>query len=85
MSAEGKLKKRIAELEAKLKKKVYLKVSKKGGVSLYGLRRFPITLYADEWETVLDMDEEIREFLKKNKSKMNVKGDTKDEEDEEEE
>lgn len=82
MSDEGKLKKRIAELEAKLKKKVYLKVSKKGGVSLYGLRRFPITLYADEWETVLDMDEEIREFLKKNKAKLNVKED--EDEDEEE-
>lgn len=40
-----------------------LKVSEKGGVSVYGIRRFPITFYADEWETLLGMSDEIRRYI----------------------
>jgi len=42
---------------------VQLKVSQKGAVSLYGLGRFPVTLYKEQWERVLDMTDEIRRFL----------------------
>lgn len=53
--------------------RVYLKVSDKGAVSLYGLGRFPTTLYVEQWETVLGMAEEIRDFLKENASKLKRK------------
>lgn len=42
---------------------VHLKVSQKGAVSLYGLGRFPVTLYKEQWERVLEMADEIRAFL----------------------
>ena len=68
--SEDELKKRIAELESQLaqektkgKKGVYLKVSEKGGVSLYGIRRFPVTFYLEEWQRILDMQGEIRAFM----------------------
>jgi len=52
------------------KRRVFLKVSDKGGVSLYGLGRFPVTLYVEQWETVLGMSDEIRAFLSANASKL---------------
>ena len=42
---------------------VSLKVSEKGGVSVYGLGRFPVTLYKEQWTKLLDMADEIRAFL----------------------
>jgi len=54
-------------------RRVYLQVSAKGGVSLYGLGRFPVTLYLEQWETVLNMADEIRAFLKTNASKLKRK------------
>ena len=42
---------------------VTLKVSEKGGVSVYGLGRFPVTLYKEQWTTLLAMTDEIRAFL----------------------
>ena len=50
-----------------------LKVSEKGGVSVYGLGRFPITLYKEQWAKLLDMADEIRAFIKENESKLKVK------------
>jgi hypothetical protein len=47
-----------------------LKVSEKGGVSVYGIRRFPITFYADEWDTLLDMSDEIRAFIRENEASL---------------
>ncbi len=44
-------------------KGVSLKVSEKGGVSVYGLGRFPITLYKEQWIKLLDMAEPIRQFI----------------------
>jgi hypothetical protein len=49
-------------------------VSEKGGVSLYGLRRFPVTFYADEWERILGMSDEIRAFIGENGAALKRKG-----------
>ena len=43
-----------------------LKVSEKGGVSVYGLGRFPITLYKEQWEKLLTMADQIRTFISEN-------------------
>ena len=56
------------------KKRCTLKVSVKGAVQLDGLRRFPVTLYRDEWQTVLGMADEIKAFIAANKSKLTEKG-----------
>ena len=61
------------ELKSKEKKGLRLQVSQKGAVSLYGIRRFPITFYADEWETVLGMSDEIRSFIADNQSELKRK------------
>ena len=42
---------------------VSLKVSEKGGLSVYGLGRFPVTLYKEQWIKLLDLSDEIRSFL----------------------
>jgi hypothetical protein len=56
------------DLKAKATKQRRLKVSEKGGVSIYGIRRFPITFYADEWDILLGMEDEIRTFIRENES-----------------
>ena len=53
---------------------VSLKVSEKGGVSVYGLGRFRVTLYKEQWTKLLDMSEEIRRFIKDNESRLKSKG-----------
>ena len=45
---------------------LYLKVSEKGGLSVYGLGRFPVTLYKEQWKRLLDFTTEIRAFLQEN-------------------
>jgi len=50
-----------------------LKVSEKGGVSLYGMGRFPVTLYKEQWLKLLDMADEIRAFIKANDTKLKTK------------
>jgi hypothetical protein len=52
---------------------VSLKVSEKGGVSVYGLGRFPITLYQEQWLKLLDMSDELRAFIAAHKSELKVK------------
>ena len=52
---------------------VSLKVSEKGGVSVYGLGRFPVTLYKEQWAKLLDMSEEIRAFIKAHESELKAK------------
>ena len=54
---------------------VSLKVSEKGGVSVYGLGRFPVTLYKEQWGKLLDMADDIRAFIKENEAKLKTKGD----------
>ena len=50
-----------------------LKVSDKGGVSVYGLGRFPVTLYKEQWTKLLDMADDIRAFIKENDSRLKAK------------
>jgi hypothetical protein len=51
-----------------------MKVSEKGGVSVYGLGRFPVTLYKEQWLKLLDKTDEIRAFIKENDAKLKTKG-----------
>lgn len=50
-----------------------LRVSEKGGVSFYGLSRFPVTLYADQWETLLSHADQILSFIEANRAKLATK------------
>jgi hypothetical protein len=52
---------------------ISLKVSEKGALSLYGMGRFPVTLYKEQWLKVLDMGAEIRAFIEANDGKLKVK------------
>src|SRR5207249_11309651 len=52
---------------------VTLKVSEKGGVSVYGLGRFPVTLYKWQWSKLLDMADEIRAFIKAHDAELKSK------------
>ncbi|HSQ28566.1 MAG TPA: hypothetical protein VLN49_01880 [Gemmatimonadaceae bacterium] len=54
-------------------KGVSLKVSEKGGVSVYGLGRFPITLYQEQWLKLLDMADQIRDFIDAHKAELKAK------------
>jgi hypothetical protein len=47
-----------------------IKVSEKGGVSVYGLGRFPVTLYKEQWAKLLGMADEIRAFIKENEDRL---------------
>ena len=69
------LKERVAELERKTARagNLEFKVSVKGGVSVYGLGRFPVTLYYEQWVRLLDASENLRAFLEKNKDKLKLK------------
>jgi hypothetical protein len=49
------------------------KVSDKGAVSVYGLGRFPVTLYKEQWDKLLDRSEELRQFMADNDSKLKKK------------
>jgi hypothetical protein len=68
---------RIAELEKQLESKesgkLEFKVGDKGGVSVYGLGRFPVTLYYEQWIKLLDATEELRAFLEANKSRLKLR------------
>jgi hypothetical protein len=55
---------------------VSLKVSEKGGVSVYGLGRFPVTLYKEQWARLLDMADDIRTFIRENEGKLKAKADS---------
>jgi hypothetical protein len=68
---------RIAELEKQVATrkagKLEFRVSEKGGVSVYGLGRFPVTLYAEQWEKLLDAADELRAFVEQEKNKGTLK------------
>ena len=68
-----KLKAENEALKARTSKGVSLKVSEKGGVSVYGLGRFPVTLYKEQWIKLLDMTEDIRRFIEENSARLKVK------------
>lgn len=52
---------------------VSIKVSEKGAVSVYGLGRFPVTLYQEQWQKLLAMADEIKSFIDENRSRLKVK------------
>ncbi|HEY4013894.1 MAG TPA: hypothetical protein VGM06_11195 [Polyangiaceae bacterium] len=62
-------------LKQKSSRTTSLKVSEKGGVSVYGLGRFPVTLYKEQWKKLLDMADDIRAFIQENEGKLKAKGD----------
>jgi hypothetical protein len=62
-----------ASLKARGSKGVSFKVSEKGGVSVYGLGRFPVTLYQEQWLKLLGMADEIRAFIQENEAKLKKK------------
>jgi hypothetical protein len=66
---------RIAELEGRLARggSVSFKVSEKGAVSVYGLGRFPVTLYLEQWNKLLSNVDELKAFIEANKSKLKTK------------
>jgi len=49
------------------------KVSAKGAVSVYGLQRFPVTLYAEQWEALLEKAPSIQAFIKANRAQLATK------------
>lgn len=65
----------IAQMQAQPAKKITLKVSEKGGLSLYGLGRFPVTLYRSQWERLLAPDTvaQINAFITANSTLLTVK------------
>ena len=52
---------------------ISLKVSQKGAVSLYGMGRFPVTLYKEQWVKLLDLSDEIRAFLRSHDAELKSK------------
>jgi len=50
-----------------------LKVSEKGAVSVYGMGRFPVTLYKEQWTKLLGYSEEIKKFIHENDSRLKTK------------
>lgn len=50
-----------------------MKVSEKGGLSIYGLGRFPVTLYQEQWNKLLDHADEIRQFIQDNQGQLKKK------------
>lgn len=80
MASDEDLKAEIERLRAEneaLKKpargQISLKVSEKGGLSVYGLGRFPVTLYREQWEKLLGMADEVRTFIRENDSALKKK------------
>ncbi len=81
MASDDDLKSELARLraenealKAKERRGTRLQVSEKGGVSLYGMRRFPVTFYQEEWERILGMADEIRAFIRENEAALKRKG-----------
>jgi hypothetical protein len=72
------LKAQVAALQEKVKTRdrraIDFRVSEKGGVSVYGLGRFPVTLYYEQWIKLLDHIDQLREFLEENKPNLKLKG-----------
>jgi hypothetical protein len=60
-------------LRARTSRGVSLRVSEKGGVSVYGLGRFPVTLYKEQWEKLLAMADDIRGFIAEHESELKAK------------
>ena len=68
---------RLRSENVALKKGAYdgtlMKVSEKGAVSVYGMGRFPVTLYKEQWLKLLNMSAEIRAFIAENEARLKAK------------
>ena len=60
-------------LKAKSTRATSIRVSEKGGVSVYGLGRFPVTLYKEQWLKLLEMAYDLRKFIADNEAKLKTK------------
>jgi hypothetical protein len=60
-------------LKARTTRAVSLRVSEKGGLSVYGLGRFPVTLYKEQWLKLLDMADDIRTFVREHEHELKAK------------
>ena len=69
----ARLQKENAALKQGAARGVSMKVSEKGGLSIYGLGRFPVTLYKEQWTKLLDMADEIRTFIAANEGRLTSK------------
>jgi hypothetical protein len=70
-----RLKAENESLKSQRGRSISLKVSEKGGLSVYGLGRFPVTLYKEQWTKLLAMADEIRTFITENDARLKTKGD----------
>jgi len=68
-----RLKAENAALKARTTRGVSIKVSAKGGVSVYGLGRFPVTLYKEQWVKLLDIAGDIRAFIQEHDAELKTK------------
>jgi hypothetical protein len=68
-----RLRKENESLKKGASKGVSFKVSEKGGVSVYGLGRFPVTLYKEQWAKLLDLSDQIKAFIAENESQLKSK------------
>ena len=68
-----KLKAENAALKARGSRGVSMKVSEKGGVSVYGLGRFPVTLYQEQWLKLLEVADDIRAFIREHEGQLKKK------------
>jgi hypothetical protein len=80
MASEEELKAEIERLRAEnetlrrpVRGQTSLRVSEKGALSVYGLGRFPVTLYREQWEKLLDIADEIRSFIRENDGALKKK------------
>ena len=64
---------RQENVRLKARRPLHMKVATKGGVSVYGLGRFPVTLYREQWLKLLEMEPDIRAFIEANASKLRDK------------
>jgi len=69
----ARLQKENAALKQGAARGVSMKVSEKGGLSIYGLGRFPVTLYKEQWTKLLDMSDDIRQFIAANEGRLKSK------------
>lgn len=68
-----KLRAENAALKSGGAKPITMKVSEKGAVSIYGMGRFPVTLYKEQWEKLLEKGDDIKAFIAANASKLKTK------------
>jgi hypothetical protein len=68
-----RLRKENAALKKEVSAGVRMKVSDKGALSVYGMGRFPVTLYKEQWLKLLDMSDDIRAFIATNESQLKAK------------